>query len=411
MTALVGGSGANTQTQLSSDVPVLAPGTQLLGVQPGSGYVVPPALVRRGDGQVLQLTPLLYAVLDAVDGMRDADAVATATSQACGRGLAAEDVMTLVDQRLRPMGLVLMADGTQPEFTKANPLLALRPKFVVSRPHLTRRVTAPFAPLFNPFLMVAVTLGFAVVAFWVLFQKGLASAAYEAFAQPGLLLAVFVITIVSAGFHEFGHAAALRRGGGTPGAMGAGLYLIWPAFYTDVTDSYRLSRAARIRVDLGGLYFNAIVALGMYAVWQGLHWDGLLLVIAAQILQMVRQLPPLVRFDGYHLLADVTGVPDLFHRIGPTLRSFLPRRWQRPDSRALRPWARVVVTAWVLLVVPLLLFSVVVSVIALPRIMATTWHSVGVQSSALSGRAHAGDFAGVGVKALAIVALVIPVGG
>src|SRR3954447_3321390 len=315
MTALVGGSGANTHTQVppasaggavAADVPVLAPGTQLLGVQPGSGYVVPPALVRRGDGQVLQLTPLLYAVLDAVDGMRDADAVAATASQACGRGLAAEDVMTLVDQRLRPMGLVLMADGTHPEFTKTNPLLALRPKFVVSKPHLTRRVTAPFAPLFNPLLMVAVTVAFAVVAFWVLFQKGLASAAYEAFAQPGLLLAVFVITIVSAGFHEFGHAAALRRGGGTPGAMGAGLYLIWPAFYTDVTDSYRLSRAgppptplrgAPLHPDLAGFYLTALVAVVMWGAWTGVGWDGLLLVIATQIRQMIRQLPPLLRFD------------------------------------------------------------------------------------------------------------------
>src|SRR4051795_723099 len=161
MTALVGGSGANTHTTVPPapaggtvvrDVPVLAPGTQLLGVQQGSGYVVPPALVRRGDGQVLQLTPLLYAVLEAVDGMRDAEGVAQAASEACGRGLAADDVMTLVDQRLRPMGLVLMADGSQPEFAKANPLLALRPKFVVSQPRLTRRVTAPFAPLFNPAL-------------------------------------------------------------------------------------------------------------------------------------------------------------------------------------------------------------------------------------------------------------------
>ena len=44
--------------------------------------------------------------------------------------------------------------------------------------------------------------------------------------------------------------------------MGAGLYLVWPAFYTDVTDSYRLGRGGRLRTDLGGLYFNAIVAVG-----------------------------------------------------------------------------------------------------------------------------------------------------
>jgi putative peptide zinc metalloprotease protein len=368
-------------------------------------------LVRRVDGQVLQLTPLLYAVLDAIDGRRDFDAVAETASAAAGRQLHGEDVRTLVDSQLRPLGLVCLADGSDPEMRKSNPLLALRPRIVLSRPEVTRRVTAPFAWLFNPVLVVVSTIAFAVLTYWVLFRKGLGSAAYNAFHQPGMLLAVFAITIVSAGFHEFGHAAALRRGGGTPGAMGAGLYLIYPAFYTDVTDSYRLSRSARLRTDLGGLYFNTLVAIAMYALWLVTGWDGLLLVIAAQILQMIRQLPPLVRFDGYHILADITGVPDLFHRIGPTLRSFLPRRWRRENSRELKFWARAVVTLWVIVVVPILLVTALLAVIALPRILATTWHSMSIQAHEFSRHANAGDWAGVGVKALAIVALFVPVGG
>ena len=165
--------------------------------------------------------------------------------------------------------------------------------------------------------------------FW---EKGLASATYEAFDKPVLLLLVFAVTVFSAGFHEFGHAAAARRGGATPGAMGAGLYLVWPAFYTDVTDSYRLGRAGRLRTDLGGLYFNAIVAVVITGCGGRPGTTRLLLVVATQILQMLRQLTPLVRFDGYHVLADLTGVPDLFHRIGPTLRGLLPWRWRR--SRA-----------------------------------------------------------------------------
>ena len=36
----------------------------------GSGYRTPPALVRRADGQIIQLTRLLYLVLAAVDGRR-----------------------------------------------------------------------------------------------------------------------------------------------------------------------------------------------------------------------------------------------------------------------------------------------------------------------------------------------------
>ncbi|MFN3925296.1 MAG: hypothetical protein ACK4K6_16880, partial [Pseudarthrobacter sp.] len=51
-------------------VPRLADGVQLIGESEGSGYREPPSLVRRADGQTLQLTPLLYLVLEAVDGTR-----------------------------------------------------------------------------------------------------------------------------------------------------------------------------------------------------------------------------------------------------------------------------------------------------------------------------------------------------
>src|SRR5205085_8539478 len=129
-----------------------------------------------------------------------------------------------------------------------------------------RRLTAPFARLFHPLVVIPLLCVFVFVCWWLLAVKGLASATYDAFENPLLLLLVVAVTIVSAGFHEIGHAAAARYGGATPGAIGAGLYLFWPAFYTDVTDSYRLGRAGRVRTDLGGLYFNAIVVVATAGV-------------------------------------------------------------------------------------------------------------------------------------------------
>ena len=38
--------------------------------------------------------------------------------------------------------------------------------------------------------------------------------------------------------------------------MGFGLYLVWPALYSTVTDSYRLARVGRLRTDLGGVYLT-----------------------------------------------------------------------------------------------------------------------------------------------------------
>lgn len=350
-------SSSALETEPHLRVPRLADGVQLIGESEGSGYREPPSLVRRADGQTLQLTPLLYLVLEAVNGTRGLSEIAEHASAGSGRLISTDNVRTLIDSQLLPLGLLRLADGSQPEVRKADPLLGMRFRYTVTDPVRTGKLTAPFAALFNPLIVAAVTVAFLAACWWVLMVKGLGSATHEAFENPLLLLLIFAITILSAGFHEFGHAAAARKGGAIPGSMGAGLYLVWPAFFTDVTDSYRLGRGGRLRTDLGGLYFNAIVAVAIMALWWATGFDALLLVVVTQILQMVRQLLPLVRFDGYHILADATGVPDLFQRIKPVLLGMLPWRWGRPENKVLKPWARAVVTLWVLVTVPLLLFS------------------------------------------------------
>lgn len=393
------------------DVPARADGVELLGEPKGSGYREPPSLVRRADGQAIQLTRLLYLVLEATDGRRTTEQIAAHASARFGKSVSADNVRTLITSQLLPLGLLRLADGSQPEVRKADPLLGMRFRYTVTDPERTRRLTAPFAALFNPLIVAAVCAAFVAVCWWVLMVKGLASATHDAFANPALVLLVLAVTVLSAGFHEFGHAAAARRGGATPGAMGAGLYLIWPAFFTDVTDSYRLGRGGRLRTDLGGLYFNAIVAVAIMGVWWATGFDALLLVVVTQILQMVRQLLPLVRFDGYHILADATGVPDLFQRIKPTLLGLLPWRRMDPAAQMLKPWARAVVTAWVLVTVPLLVLSLILMVLSLPRLLGTAWASVLKQQAELSGSLAAGDPAGAAVRALAIAAVALPILG
>ena len=408
MTAGTDGSAA---TAVGEQVLARATGVELLGETPGSGYRNPPALVRRGDGQVITLTPLLQQVMHAVDGHRTVAEVAEEVSASSGRLVRADDVAQLVDTSLRPLGLLLRADGTEPELRRSDPLLALRFRRVVTDPAVTRRLTAPFAVLFSPFVVVPVVLAFGLITGWVLFSQGLAAATAQAFGNPALFLAVVVLTVLSAGFHEFGHAAGARYGGSTPGAMGFGFYLFWPAFYTDVTDSYRLGRAGRVRTDLGGLYFNALVVLGVFAVWWLTGWHAVLLIVATQILQMTRQLLPLLRFDGYHVLADLTGVPDLYQRIGPVMSGLLPGRWHQPEATALKPWARAVVVAWILLVVPLMAGSLLLMVLALPRVLATAWSGVQRQAGLAGAAFGDGDVLGVLARALAVVALALPVLG
>ena len=343
----------------------------------GSGYRTPPALVRRSDGQVLQLTPLLYLVLAAADGRRGcaeiAEHVGASMRRARVRG-------RRTDAGRRAPAAARTASGSPTARSRScgapTRCSALKLKVAVTDPRTTHRLTDPFRFLFRPVMAAVVVMAFAAVLVWVFFERGLGASAYEAFERPHLLLLVFVMTVLSGGFHEFGHAAAARYSGAEPGVMGAGLYLVWPAFYTDVTDSYRLGKAGRVRTDLGGLYFNAIVAVLTFGWWWVSGWEALLLLVATQVLQMVQQLLPLLRFDGYHLLADLAGVPDLYQRIRPTLLGLLPHRWHSPENRMLTPWARVVITSWVLVTVPLMALMLWALVAAVPRLLGSAGSAI-----------------------------------
>src|SRR4051794_41307989 len=72
-----------------------AAGLELLGEVHGSGYREGAALVRRADGQMVQLGPLMYALLASLDGARGERAIAQAMSTRLGRPVGPEHVARL----------------------------------------------------------------------------------------------------------------------------------------------------------------------------------------------------------------------------------------------------------------------------------------------------------------------------
>jgi putative peptide zinc metalloprotease protein len=347
-----------------------AAGLELLGEFQGSGAQQAPCLVRRADGQVLQLSPLVYAVLEALDGRRGPRSVAEAVQRSTGRELDDDGVAFLLERKLAPLGL-LEVEGAAPP-PRANPLLALQARTPLLRPGATAVVAAAFQPLFRAPVVLAAVVALALLDAWLFALHGLEQAVLAVAADPALTLAVLVTTLLASTFHEFGHAAACRYSGGRPGAIGVGMYLVFPSFYTDVTDSYRLGRAGRLRTDLGGLYFHALSVLVLGGAYAATGAEWLLLAVVLIQLEMLQQLLPLVRFDGYHVLADLVGVPDLFARIGPVLRHALHRGGARdPRVVGLKRWVRVTVTVWVAVVVPFLAVSLSLLVWHLPRTAST----------------------------------------
>jgi putative peptide zinc metalloprotease protein len=367
----------------------LAPGTELLGEYRDSAYEEPKFLVQRSDGQAMQLPRLLYRVACSLDGRRD-DEIAADLSTELGAELTGDEVAFLVEERLRPVGLVAPDRAAADEPADPAPdipmpvrsdlLLALRYRAGVIPAHIVWRIAGLFQPLFRRPVWPLVLGAFALVDAWILLQGDLldrvVAGVGEMGRRPGLLLVVLGLTVLSGVLHEFGHVGACRYGGARPGDIGVGLYLVWPAFYSTVTDSYRLDRVGRLRTDLGGLYIDAafMAGLGMLYLHTGEPW--LLLALLGMHVEAAWQLLPNLRLDGYYILADLVGVPDLFSYVKPALLSVLPGRPTHPAVRELKPRARRIIVLWVAAVVPTLLFWLAFFVVALPRLLPAAWQAL-----------------------------------
>jgi putative peptide zinc metalloprotease protein len=164
--------------------------------------------------------------------------------------------------------------------------------------------------------------------------------------SPESYLRITVLCLLSILFHELGHATAVSRFGGTPGAIGCGLYLLVPTFYADVSQLWRFPRRHRMIVDLGGAWFQQIAFAALAVGAAGTGNPELLATCRLIDLMVMTALNPLFHFDGYWLLADYLAIPKLqstaFRSLSWRLRRLLGRPAEPPRLPPLRGVARAV---------------------------------------------------------------------
>ena len=319
--------------------------------------------------------------------------------------MSAANVRQLAEEQLRPLGVLAQADGTTPELPKRQALLSLRHRRPIVRERAVNVIAAAFSWLHAQPIKAILLVTLALFDAWLFGVHGIAGGIRTVLYEPAWLLALLCSIVVATAFHEIGHASACRFSGARPGVMGVGVYLIWPAFYCDVTEAYRLNRRGRLRTDLGGVYFNGLFALMAGAAYFATGAEALLFAAFVQHLIVLQQLMPLLRFDGYYVLSDLTGVPDILTRIKPIFRSLVRGRRNEPRVAELKPWVRVVVTAYLIVLVPLLTFMIGSIVMSAPRTFATAYDSFWLQLDRLHGSHGAAE---LGVGAFRIAALVMP---
>jgi putative peptide zinc metalloprotease protein len=126
-------------------------------------------------------------------------------------------------------------------------------------------------------------------------------------------VSLFVVKI----FHELGHAYAAVRFGCRVPSLGVAFIMMTPMLYTDVTDAWRLtSRRQRLAIDAAGVIVELALAALATAIWAflppGTARDAaFLLATTSWIMSVGINLNPLMRFDGYYILADLLRIENL----------------------------------------------------------------------------------------------------
>ena len=113
--------------------------------------------------------------------------------------------------------------------------------------------------------------------------------------------------------------------------------------------------------------------------------EFLLAIVLLISLDIFLQCLPFVRFDGYWVLADLTGIPDFFSQMGAFLRSVLPiPGWKGGKLPNLKPWVKMVFAVYTGVTIPVLALLLFLLVTRLPLILETIWGSFFVQAAVFS---------------------------
>ncbi len=194
-------------------------------------------------------------------------------------------------------------------------------------------------PAFAAWCILAMIAGYCVATEW----DRLVASSHRVFA-PGNWLWLGLTWVALKGLHEVSHGAVCKKYGGRVREMGLVLILFAPIAYVDVTSSWRFrSKWQRIFTAAAGMYVELLVAAVAVLVWS--HTDrGWLnqlcfnVAIMAGVTTVLFNANPLMRFDGYYILSDILGIPNLYTS-GQQFLRYWGRRYLLGTKVSLPKWS------------------------------------------------------------------------
>ena len=121
--------------------------------------------------------------------------------------------------------------------------------------------------------------------------------------------------------HEFGHGLSCRHFGGEVHEMGFLFLCLSPCMYCNVSDAWTLpNKWKRIIISGAGIYVELMIAAIATFIWWNsathpfVNYMALSLMVVCSVSTVLFNGNPLMRYDGYYVLADWLEIPNLRDR-------------------------------------------------------------------------------------------------
>ncbi len=178
-------------------------------------------------------------------------------------------------------------------------------------------------------LLLALSALLLVLVEFQVFQSRLP--AFQQFFSLGNSLWLLAAMAFAKVLHEFGHGLTCRHYRGECHELGVMLLVFTPCLYCNVSDSWLLpNKWQRIAIAAAGMYVEVVLAAICTFLWwfsqEGLFNHLCLnLMLVCSVSTIVFNANPLLRFDGYYILADLVEIPNLRSKASRVLTRGLGR--------------------------------------------------------------------------------------
>jgi CRP-like cAMP-binding protein len=160
---------------------------------------------------------------------------------------------------------------------------------------------------------VAVAAG-GFAAFLAMAQRSAGTLLHAAtVARVGIALIPLILAAIV--LHEIGHGVAAKAAGARVDRVGLGWFWLRPILFVDTSDAWLANRPQRMLVDAGGILVNLVLAgaagyVALLAANQTVAAVAWVFALWSYV-AVLRNLNPLLEYDGYYLLMDALERPNL----------------------------------------------------------------------------------------------------